>query len=379
MGGFMKKKVLFLIESLRNGGSEKSISNIATDLSNQYNVVLVLADKKENDFPFPGKVIEINEFLSKNPIKRFIGIKKLKAIKKENHIDISISYLTAYNFYNVLSKYHDKIFISIRNHLSSKKEGFLARIAAIYSNQKANKIICCSKSVQTDQIKNFHAKKDKTVVIENYCNPVLKNHLKKDNTILTIGRLTKHKGQEHIIKAMSLVIKKIPEAKLIILGRGEEKIHLEALLEKYNLKENVELLGFHRPDPYFEKAKLFVLASDYEGFSNALLEAMNYSIPVIATSSPGGNCEIISKEEYQKDISKSIHSKYGVLIPNFKKEHGTNSITKNEKILAKEIINLLINKKDYQFYKKKSKERANDYRKEIIIQKWRVIIEEDSL
>ena len=151
----MKKNILFLIESLRDGGSEKSISNITTEISKKHNVILVIANSKEKDYEFNGTIIEIKEFLSKNPIKRLIGIKKLKKIKKDNSINISISYLTAYNLYNVLSKQKDKTYISIRNHLSTKQEGIIAKLGTIYSNKKADKIICCSKSVETDQIKKF--------------------------------------------------------------------------------------------------------------------------------------------------------------------------------------------------------------------------------
>ncbi len=374
----MKKNILFLIESLRDGGSEKSISNVATEISKKHNIILVVANNKNKDYTFNGNIIEIKEFLSHNPIKRFIGIKKLKKIKKDNKIDISISYLTAYNLYNVLSKYKDKTFISVRNHLSTKKEGIIAKLGTIYSNKKANKIICCSKSVQTDQINNFRAKREKTIVIENYVNTRKKNNIKKNNTIITIGRLTKHKGQEHSIKAMTQVIKKIQDAKLLILGRGENKSYLEELIKKYHLENNVELIGFTKEiEKYFSKAKIFVLTSDYEGFSNSLIEAMSYSLPVITTNSPGGNSEILTEEEYKKGSNKVIHSKYGILIPTFTNEHNIKEITKNEKILSKEIINLLTNKKDYNYYKNKSKERSNYYNKNKIIKKWLTIIEEE--
>ena len=375
----MKKNILFLIESLNDGGSEKSISKIASELSQKYNVLLVLANNKNKDYEFNGTIIEMKEFISKNPIKRIIGINKLKKIKKEYHINISISYITAYNLYNVLSKYKDNIFISIRNHLSAKKEGIIAKIGTIYSNKKADKIICCSKSIQTDQINHFKAKKEKTIVIENYIDTLNHTDSKKEINIITIGRLTKHKGQEHIIKAMSLVIKKIPDVKLLILGRGPNKEYLDSLIKTKKLQNNIKLIGYTKDiNTYLQKSKIFILASDYEGFSNALLEAMSYSLPVIATNSPGGNHEILTEKEYKHVINHAIHEKYGILIPTYVEEHHKNEITQNEKILAQEIIQLLTNKKDYNYYKNQSKKRAKDYSKEIIINKWLAIIEEES-
>lgn len=374
----MKKNILFLIESLRDGGSERSISSVATEIAKKHNVLLVVADKKEKDYDFSGKIVEIKEFISKNPFKRLFGIRKLKMIKKKYNIDISISYLTAYNLYNVLSRYKDKVFISIRNHLSTKKEGIIARNGTIYSNKKADKIICCSKSVEIDQIDNFKADINKTIVIENYVNEINFKKYKLNNIVVTVGRLTRHKGQEHIIKAMSLVIKKVPDAKLLILGRGPSNDYLVELINNFKLTNNVELSGYTIDlDKFLSMAKLFVLASDYEGFSNSLLEAMSYSIPVIATNSPGGNSEILSDHYYKTEINKSVHSKYGILIPVFINEHNTYKITKNERILAKEIVNLLINKQDYNYYKIKSNERAKYYNKSMIIKKWFNIIEEE--
>lgn len=374
----MKKNILFLIESLRDGGSERSISNVATEIAKKHNVLLVVANGKEKDYDFSGEIIEIKEFISKNPFKRLFGIRKLRKIKKKYNIDISISYLTAYNLYNVLSRYKDKVFISIRNHLSTKKEGIIARYGTICSNKMADKIICCSKSVEIDQIDNFKANNNKTIVIENYVNEVHYKKNKCKNIIISVGRLTKHKGHEHIIKAMSLVIKKVPDAKLFILGRGSYKDYLEDLVNKLKLSNNIEFIGYTNDiGNYYNKSKLFVLASDYEGFSNSLLEAMSYSLPVIATNSPGGNSEILSEYYYKTEINKSIHSKYGILIPVFINEHNTYKITKNERILAKEIVNLLINKKDYNYYKNKSFERSKFYSKSIIIKKWFNIIEEE--
>lgn len=361
----MKKNILFLIESLKNGGSERSISNIAQELSSKYNVILVVANNKEKDYHFNGKTFEIKEFISNNPIKRLIGIKKLKKIKKNNNIDISISYLTAYNLYNILSKYKDKTYISIRNHLTAKNEGFIAKLSTKYSNKKADKIICCSNSVLEDQIKNFKANKEKTIVIENYTNINTTTDKKKDNIIITIGRLTKHKGQEHIIKAMSIVTKDIKNAKLLILGRGNQEEYLKILIKYLNLEKHIKLIGYtNEIEKFLNKSKIFVLASDYEGFSNSLLEAMSCSLPIIATNSPGGNNEILD------------NGKYGILIPSLINDHHIKEVTKKERELAKDIIRLLSNDKDYNHYKNASIKRSKKYSKEKIIKKWINIIEE---
>ena len=131
------------------------------------------------------------------------------------------------------------------------------------------------------------------------------------------------------------------------------------------MQKNIKFVDFDtKIEKYLNKSKIFVLASDYEGFSNSLLEAMTCSLPVIATNSPGGNNELL------KD------GKYGILIPSFSKEHNLNFITENEKKLAQEIISLLKDTEKYNLYSNKAKIRSKDYSKDIIMKKWISIIEE---
>jgi N-acetylgalactosamine-N,N'-diacetylbacillosaminyl-diphospho-undecaprenol 4-alpha-N-acetylgalactosaminyltransferase len=158
---------------------------------------------------------------------------------------------------------------------------------------------------------------------------------------------------------MKEVIKKVPDAKLLILGRGPLYEYFDTYIKDNNLDNNIELLGFKPNIPdYLKKSKVFVITSYYEGLSNSLLEAMSYGIPVIASDSNGGNKEVID-------------DKYGILIPDFYNNH---DIEDNEKLLAKEIIDILNNKKNYEYYSKKSLERAKDFDKNVIIKKWMDIL-----
>ena len=174
----MKKNIMLLISNLNNGGAERSIVNLANELMKYHNVILVCADKSIIDYDCNVKVIEISDFRSKrNKLKE---LRKLKRIKKDNKIDITISYTTLYNFYNVITKYKDKTFISVRNHLSSKKEKFKLFVYHKICLKLCDKVICCSKSVLDDQINKYHSSKKKSIVIENFCNEeLIKNCLKE--------------------------------------------------------------------------------------------------------------------------------------------------------------------------------------------------------
>ncbi|MFW6009601.1 MAG: glycosyltransferase [archaeon] len=127
-----------------------------------------------------------------------------------------------------------------------------------------------------------------------------------DNNFLitAMGRYTDQKGFDNLIKAVKNVIEKGYEIKLIIMGKGENKQQLNALIKKLNLKDKVELIGFKsNPYKYISESDLFVLSSNYEGFPNSLLEAMACEVPVISTDCPTGPSEIID------------NNKNGILVP----------------------------------------------------------------
>ncbi len=384
----MAKNIMLLIGYLSNGGAEHSIIKLANELQKKHNVILVVVSKRNQDYETTVPIIEVPDL--KNKKKKIFGIRKIRQLKKEYKIDVTISYTTVFNFFNAITKYKDKVIISVRNHLSTKKEGFIPTILHKISLKKADKIVCCSNSVANDQINNYHAAAEKVAVITNFCNleeiatEVKKRFSKEDKPIVNdhlvvaLARLVPHKGHKHIIKAMSLVVKNVKDAHLVIFSRGPQKEYLEELVKKYHLENNVFFLGFH-PNPYqfLKKAKCFILASDYEGFPNVIIEAMSCGTPVIATDAPGGSKEILSKTyDFNNITTKLTKSDYGLLIPSFINEHEIETITKNEKILAKAIIELLENKQTYEEYHKKSLTRINDFTNILVMQDWLKIIEE---
>jgi glycosyltransferase involved in cell wall biosynthesis len=81
---------------------------------------------------------------------------------------------------------------------------------------------------------------------------------------------------------------------LVIIGAGEEKANLEAMIKNFNLLEDIFLTGYiANPYPYMRKASAFVLPSKFEGLPGVLIEAMYCGIPIIATDCPSGPREIL--------------------------------------------------------------------------------------
>ena len=116
--------------------------------------------------------------------------------------------------------------------------------------------------------------------------------------VLGVGRLTTQKAFSVLIEAFAQVKKSQP-ARLLILGEGEERPMLEALIKQFGLEQDVSLPGFvSNPYPYMAHAALFVLSSKWEGLPTVLVEAMSLRTPVIATDCPSGPQEILGNGQY---------------------------------------------------------------------------------
>jgi glycosyltransferase involved in cell wall biosynthesis len=115
--------------------------------------------------------------------------------------------------------------------------------------------------------------------------------------IVALGRLSHEKGFDLLLDAFARVAAQHPDWTLEILGDGEQRAHLERQLVDLQLQTRVRLAGWvESPLRRLQAAGLFVLPSRYEGFPNALLEAMACGLPVVSFACESGPQEIIRHE-----------------------------------------------------------------------------------
>jgi glycosyltransferase involved in cell wall biosynthesis len=122
---------------------------------------------------------------------------------------------------------------------------------------------------------------------------------KGGKTILFVGTLCPVKGLTYLIEAMKITRDKNKDIRLMLVGSGEERVHLEVLIKKLKLKKCVNFIGKvpnEEVPEYMFASDVFVLPSLSEGFPNVVLEAMASGLPIVATN-VGGLSEIIKDGE----------------------------------------------------------------------------------
>lgn len=396
------KKVLFVIAGLYGGGAERVLSNLVINFPEDWEIDILLNNNRI-EFPYKGNILTLSlpDFGERKTIGYFIRevVRRtcyLRKLKKNNNYSACISLLESSNISNILSgNKYCKTIISIHNVMVSKEAKLLYRISAyplinlLYRH--ADKIITVSKEIEAQLVQKLKAPKEKTATIVNGCDCLKiqeqieklpqnkkgyeyfmnKNH----KIVVCVGRIDVQKGQWHLIRAFSEVVKKEPKAMLFLIGIGALEDYLKELIQKYNLEKNVIMLGFcDNPFWYNAHADIFILPSMYEGYPCALAEAVCCGVPCITTDFHSGAREIIAPDldvtgERVSDISEE---KYGILIPvcSGKMYRDNEPLEMEEQKMAEAITMLLGDYEKRQHYKRRSIERSKDLDIKSIVNEW---------
>lgn len=343
---------MLIIPELGKGGAERSISKLSEYLAVNHDVFLcVFHNNVDVSYPIGGKLVDLRTPPTQSLLKKlfyiFYRIMFIYKIKRKYKIDISISFLEGADYLNVLTKGKEKVIVSIRG--SKTRDGQITGIIGKLRKKilipqlyrRANHIITVSKALANEMISDYGLAREKVMTIPNFYEadqilqkassilPEQYTYLFEKPAIINIGRL--HIQKEH--KALITIFDKVKrniDAKLLILGDGELKQSIIDHAKSLGLQiadltcpfENfpdadVYLLGYQKnPYQFLARSKLFVLSSSWEGFPNALAEAMIVGTPVISTDCQTGPREILAPDTPIRQYAKQPEeTPYGWLMP----------------------------------------------------------------
>lgn len=299
MPSVLKIKVVFLIDSLQTGGTEKSLVTLATSFNKVTPIFISLFEKND----FQQELINNGiEFYSLNLKKTYFFhnlVKPVCYLLREINPDIIHSSL----FYADMVSRRLNMGIPIINSLVSnsysqmrfkglkfslKLKLRVIKFMDFFYSHKVDLFFANSETIKEHYSKALRINCDKIKVIYRG-REILELRDKKNETedkiFLFVGRLIESKGIHELIKAFSEINR--DKIKLLIVGEGPFRSELEKLISRLNLGSNIQLLGSQQNvNKFFEKADYFVFPSHFEGLPGALIEAMMAKVPIIASDIP---------------------------------------------------------------------------------------------
>jgi len=282
-------------------------------------VTLVTLDGEDTDFyKLPERARRIGLAIAKNSSTAIHGlynnIQRLKILRNainDTQPDFVVSHINRTNTLTILAltHTHHRVIVVEHNNPLLNPSGRIWDALRRMSYPRAQKVVSVSWGV--DSYFSWLAPEKRAVIH----NPLALSKERAGGStwqtdpavkwIAAMGRLTRQKGFDLLLSAFSAISVRHPKWNLLILGEGELRRELEELRDKLGLANRVVFPGLVAdPARLLRTAELFVMASRFEGFPYAALEAMASGLPVIYTDCPSGPREIIR------------HGIDGILVPN---------------------------------------------------------------
>lgn len=356
-------KILFYIPVMGLGGYERVVTNLIRMLSaKNYDVVLVSDIITESEYQLhmnvEREILNLNKFYNaqthmKKMALFILRIPKLRRVIKKVKPDVALGFITSPIFTLIMASrlLHVPIIISQRNDPKIEAKNILRRFIFKYIYPLADACV-----FQTKEMQEFFSLKlqRKSLIINN----LVDNHFfdtrqtTEKKNIVGVGRLEPQKNWYVAIKAFSLISKMVNDD-FHIYGKGQELDNLKKYTEELSVSDRVIFKGTSDEiENIVVNSRLFVLSSDYEGVSNALIEALVMGVPCVSTKFTGGGAELL--------IESGVN---GILVPK-----------ENSEAMAEAMLKILKNEEFAERLGKNAKEKAQEFRPEKVFQHWEKLI-----
>ena len=374
-----KKKIGLITPSLQSGGAERVLSLTSRLLTEDgYEIFLFVFETKNISYKYQGKLVDFKSSAGKNlatkVIKRVTRILKLSYYKYKYDLDTVISFLSSANIVNYYSIGRANKILACRGYgdyiLNGKKYSRMLRKIKSFIVQTERMKCDFTNDFNTDELKiniiynpidigEINDKSNENIEAD------IQKFINEHKTICTVGTFKKDKGYWHLVKSFIKVKQSVKDAGLIFIGhRGEMENEIKEMARLSGYNDDILFLNYQEnPFKYISKCDLYVCSSLYEGFPNALVEAMACGIPVISTDCKTGPREILCAGSIEGNIIAPSLCEYGILVPNLGEEfnYDVSVIEKCEIDMAEGITRLLVDKEINKKYAEASLLRANDF------------------
>lgn len=320
----LQKECFFVTPNLANGGAERVTALLANQLRKE-NIKTSVVYMKDRQTVYPlQKDVPVYFFGEPgNQVERIAKkIFRLRKLMKKHPDAVYIAMLPYETIYTYIASLGlpCRVINSVRNDPSSMRKKIDVLIKK-FVYPRADRIV-----FQTEEARNYFPDKvrKKGVVIPNPISGCLPERFEgeRKREIVTVGRMAEQKNYPLLLNAYAEIHRKYPDWKLKIFGEGELKEEIYRLCKRLEIVDAVEFCGFvENPAEQIRKSGMFVLSSDYEGISNAMLEAMAIGLPCICTDCPAGGARMMIRDHEN-----------GILVP-----------VRNEKRLAEAMEELIGN------------------------------------
>jgi len=296
-------KLSLVISTLTCGGAERVMSLLANEWVHRgHRVQLVTLDRERPFFPLDPRV-ELTQLdcekSSPTPFHALWNLNRsvaaLRQAQRAFGAEGVISFTTRVNVKALMAARPLGIPVVVSERVDPRMDGEGSRWTRLRDHwyPRAHRVV-----LQTETVKEYFLSlgPDRLRVIPNPVEPVstvprVEERLGAEFTVLNIARLVPQKGHDLLLQALARTRHPV---RLKVLGDGPDRPALLDMARSLGVADRVDFLGFvAEKDQYWREAGAFVLSSRYEGYPNALCEAMVAGLPSVAFDCPSGPSDLI--------------------------------------------------------------------------------------
>ncbi|MCG8523323.1 MAG: glycosyltransferase [Pseudomonadales bacterium] len=400
--------MIFIIDRIEGGGAEKILVRVARlykELKSEAVIILCNYEPSERQLSeLKGLGIEVRWPNLREPRTLLGKIWSLLRFfsfcfgqVRTHPSKVVLSFLERSNVVNicVCKLLGRKAVVSVRNNLisqyssRSRLEGSiaLAGIKAVYPfsghvialSDAIRKMLVCDLNLDANQVTTiqnpYPLASFRKLAEAPPATPELARFIEKPGKILiSIGRLDHQKGHWHLLKVFPALKKRYPDLKLVILGEGPYEALYRAFINQHGYAESCFIVG-GEPNPYgaLARSDVFVFPSLWEGFGNALVEALAVGTPAVSADCPHGPREILGVDPKEIIAGYRVFSS-GVLVepldPTFTLDINETEETEESSPLFRALVRVFDDSHLRQELSINGQQRVAGFDEGIIMQAW---------